>query len=71
MSASGENEAAVTAGTRCGWVRFWECGELLNGKRLSPRLTGAVCKYCVRPVILHVSEAWCLRESEIGQRVTW
>ena len=25
-------EAAVTAGTRCGWVKFRECGELLMAR---------------------------------------
>ena len=29
MSAGGGCEAAVTARTRCGWVTFMECGELL------------------------------------------
>ena len=29
VSASGGCEAAVTARTICGWVRFKECGELL------------------------------------------
>ena len=29
VSASGGCEAAVTARTRCGWVRLRECGELL------------------------------------------
>ena len=35
-------EAAVTARTRCGWVIFWECGELLFGRRFPLRLKGAV-----------------------------
>ena len=39
-----------------------ECGETLYGKRLK----GAVHKNCVRPVILCGSDAWCLKESEIG-----
>ena len=28
--------------TRCGWVKFRECGELLNGMRLPLSLKGAV-----------------------------
>ena len=35
---SGGCEAAVTARTRCGWVRFRECGELLYGRRLPLKL---------------------------------
>ena len=32
VSAGGGCEAAVTVRTRCGWVTFRECGELLNGR---------------------------------------
>ena len=32
MSAVGGCEAAVTARTRCGWVKFTECIELLYGR---------------------------------------
>ena len=39
-------EAAVTARTRCGWVMFRECGELLYGKRFPLKLKGAVCRSC-------------------------
>ena len=35
VSTSGECEVAVIARTRCWWVRFWECGELLYGLSLS------------------------------------
>ena len=35
VNASGGCEAAVTARTRIGWVKFKECGELLNSKRFS------------------------------------
>ena len=33
MTASGGCEAAATARARIGWVKFKECGELLNSKR--------------------------------------
>ena len=42
-SANGGSKAVVTGGTRCGWVNFVECGELLYG-RFPLRLKGAVCK---------------------------
>ena len=55
----------MTARTRCGWVNFRECGELLYG-RFPLRLKGAVYKSYVRPAIMYGSEAWCLEESEMG-----
>ena len=41
VSASGGCEAAVTAKRICGWVEFWECRELLYGRRFPLRLKGA------------------------------
>ena len=32
VSACGGCEAAVTDRTRCEWVKFRECGELLHGR---------------------------------------
>ena len=61
MSADGGYEAAVTARTRCGWVKLRECDELLY-----LRLKGAVYRSYVRLAIMHGSEAWCLKESEMG-----
>ena len=61
-----EDEAAVTARTRCRWVKFMECGELLYGRRFPLRLKGAHCKSYVVSAMLHGSEAWCLRESGMG-----
>ena len=66
VSAGGGCEAVVTAKTRCGWVKFSECGELLYGRRFPLRLKGAVYKSYIRPAILHGSEAWCLKESKMG-----
>ena len=37
VSASGGCEAAVTARTRCGWVKLRECSELLNGMKISSK----------------------------------
>ena len=66
VSAGGGCEAAVTARTRCGWAKYMECGELLYGTRFPLRLKGADHKRYIRPVILHGSEAWCLKETDIG-----
>ena len=40
MSACGGCEAAVTARTGCGWVKFRECGELPYGRRFPLGLKG-------------------------------
>ena len=66
VSVGGEFEADVTARTRYGWVNLRECGELLYGRRFPPQLKGAVHKRYVRPAILHGSEVWCQKESEMG-----
>ena len=66
VSDGGGREAAVTARTRCGWVKFRECSELLYGRRFPLRLKGAVYESYVWPAILYGSEAWCLKESEMG-----
>ena len=66
VSAGRVCDIAVPARTRCGWVKFRECGELLYGRRFPLRLKGAVYKSYVRPVILYGCEAWCLTESEMG-----
>ena len=51
-------DAAVTDRTRCGWVQFWECGELLYGRRFHIKLKGAVYWCYVRPAILYGSDPW-------------
>ena len=56
----------MTVRTRCGWVAFTECGELLYGRRFPLRLIGAVYGNYVRPAMLYGSEAWCQKESEKG-----
>ena len=65
VSAGGGCESAVTARTRCGCVKFRECGELLHGRRFPLKLKGSVYKSYIRPAILYGSEAWCLKESEM------
>ena len=66
VSAGGGCEAAVTVTTRCGCVNFMEFDELLYGRRFSLSLKGAVYKIYLSPAMLYGSEAWCLKESEIG-----
>ena len=66
MSADGGCEAAVTARTRCEWVKLRECGESLFCRRLSIKLKGIAYKRYIRTAILCGSEEWCLKESEMG-----
>ena len=56
VSAGGGCEAVVTARTRCGWVKFWVCSELLYGRRFSLTMYGAVYRSYVGPAILYGSE---------------
>ena len=56
VNASGGCEAAVTARARIGWVKFKECGELLNSKRFSLKIKGIVYRKCVRFALLYGSE---------------
>ena len=66
VNAGGGCEAALTARARIGWVKFRECGELLNSKRFSLKLKGRVYQSCVRSAMLYGSETWCLRENEMA-----
>ena len=66
VNASGGCEAAVIARARIGWVKFSECGELLNSKRFLLKVNGLseLCKS--GDVTVYGSETWCLRENEIA-----
>ena len=39
---------------------------MLPGRRFSLRLKRAIYRSYVRPTILYGSEAWCLKESDMG-----
>ena len=64
VSAGGGCEAAVTARTRCRWIKIRECSELLYGRRFPLWLKGVVYKRYVRPAILYGSE-------EVWKKVRW
>ena len=66
MSAGGECEAVVTAIINLGWIEFREYGNLLYAGRFPLMLKVAVYRSYVRSAILYGSEAWCLKESEMG-----
>ena len=61
LNASGGSEAAVTARTKIGWIKFRECRELLYGRNFSSKMKGRIYQSCVRSAMLYGSETWCLR----------
>ena len=57
LDAAGGCGAAVAARSRIGWMKFRECGEVLEGKGFSLKMKGKIYKSCVRPAMLYGSEA--------------
>ena len=66
LNANGGCEAAVTARTRIGGMKFEECSKILKGRRFSLKIKGKVYKSFVRLAMWYGSEAWCLREEEMA-----
>ena len=56
LNASDGSEAAVTARTRIGWIKFRECGELLYVRKLSLKMKRRIFQSCVRSAMLYGSE---------------
>ena len=51
LNASGRSEAAVTARTKIGWIKFRECGELLYGRKFSLKMKERIYQSRVRSVM--------------------
>ena len=66
LNAGGGSEAAVTARTRIGWIKFRECEELFYWRKFSSKIKGKIYHSCVRSAMLCGSEMWCLRENEMA-----
>ena len=66
LKTSGGCEAVVTVRMRIRWIKFRECSELLLGKKFLLMIKARVFQSCVRSAMLYGSEAWCLREKEMG-----
>ena len=66
VCADGGCIAAVTDRTRCEWIKFVLCNELLYGWRFPLRLKEAVYRSYVRLVILYGREICCTKEREMG-----
>ena len=66
LNAGGGSEAAVTARTRIGLIKFRECGKLLYGRKFSLKMKGRIYQSCVRSAKLYGCETWCLRENEMA-----
>ena len=47
-------------------MKFKECGELLNSKKLSLKTKGMIYRICARSAMLYGSETWCLKENEMA-----
>ena len=65
MSAGGGCESAVSAKARCGWLSLGSAVSCCMAGDFLLSLKGLFISY-VRPAILYGSEAWCLKESEMG-----
>ena len=66
MNANGGSEAAVTARTRIGLIKFRECGELLYGRKFSSIMKERIYQSCVRSAMLCGSDRRYLRENEMS-----
>ena len=64
LNTSVGSEAAVTARTRIGWMKFRECSELFYGRKFWLKMKGRIYQSCVRSAMLYGSEMWCLRKNE-------
>ena len=62
----------MPARTRQVRAKSKECSELLYGRRFPLRQKGVVYKSYERSAIIYGSEAWCMKENEMGiLRRTW
>ena len=66
LNVNGGSEAAVTARTRIGWIKFRECGVLLHERKFPLKIKGRIHQGCIRFAMLYGSETWCLRENEMA-----
>ena len=66
MNASGRSEAAMTARTRIGWIKFREYGELVHWRKVLLKIKGRLYQSRVRSAMLYGSEARCLRKNEMA-----
>ena len=66
LNASGGREAAITARTRIGWIKFRKCGKLFYGSEFSLKMKGKIYQSSVRSAMPYGSERWCLRENEMA-----
>ena len=66
LNATGGCETAVTARSRIGWMKLWECNEILKRQKVFIKMKGKIYKSCVRSAMLYGCKAWCLREKEMA-----
>ena len=56
LNASDGSEAAVTARTRIGWIKFRDGGELVSGRKVSLKMKRKIYQSCIRSAMLYGSE---------------
>ena len=56
LNTSGRSEAAVTARTQIGWIKFRECRELLFGRKYVLKMKERIYQSCIRSAMLYGSE---------------
>ena len=56
LKASGGSEAAVTARTRIGWIKFRKFVELFYGRKFLLKMKGRIYQSCVRLAMLYGSD---------------
>ena len=68
LNASGGSEAAITARTRIGWIKFREYGKLVYGRKVPLEIKEEICQSCVRSAMLYLygNKTLCLRENEMA-----
>ena len=71
LKASGGSQAAVTARTRIGGIKFRECGEILFGRKFWLKMKEKIYQSYLRSAfymgaMLYGNETWCLRENEMA-----
>ena len=59
LNVNGGSKAEVTARTRIGRIKFRECVELLNGRKLLLKIIGQIYQLC-KVGDVDGSKTWCL-----------
>ena len=67
ICAGGGCDRAIVTRIRCAWGKFRELLPLLTSKSISLPRRGFLFSACVRSVMLHASECWAARKTDIAR----